>query len=104
MVKFVESRAELEQIIAANAKIVIDFTAAWCGPCKAIAPEFERLAKANPHTLFLKVDVDAASEIAAKFKISAMPTFIGVKGGGEIARIQGADRAALAELVQLVGA
>ena len=62
-----------------------------CGPCRYVAPEFEKLAELNPNVVFMKVDVDDASEIAAKCGISAMPTFHYYKGGEKIAEVVGAD-------------
>ncbi|KAI8871988.1 thioredoxin-like protein, partial [Ramicandelaber brevisporus] len=55
--------------------VIVDFSATWCPPCKVIAKPYETLAKQTPNVLFAKVTVDEATEIAAAFKIRAMPTF-----------------------------
>ena len=56
-------------------KLLVDFTATWCGPCKAIGPYFEELAAKFPDVTFVKVDVDELDDVAASCGISAMPTF-----------------------------
>mmetsp|Transcript_6070 Transcript_6070/g.9303 ORF Transcript_6070/g.9303 Transcript_6070/m.9303 type:complete len:106 (+) Transcript_6070:93-410(+) len=75
--------------------VVVDFTASWCGPCKFIAPVFEKLADENPDAEFVKVDVDEAEEIAAACGISAMPTFQFFKGGKKVDEMKGADQKSL---------
>ncbi|KAF8598392.1 thioredoxin-like protein [Ceratobasidium sp. AG-I] len=71
--------------------VVIDFHATWCGPCHQIAPRYESLAKTHPQVQFLKCDVDAVQEIAKKYSISAMPTFIYLKNGKQVDMVRGAD-------------
>ena len=72
---------------------VIDFYAEWCGPCKRIAPLFDELkeqceGKAN----FVRVDVDEDADMAMKYRIEAMPTFVFLDAdGNETGRIVGAD-------------
>lgn len=54
---------------------LVDFYADWCGPCKAMAPVLENLAAEMKEVKFLSVDVDAETELAQQFGITAMPTF-----------------------------
>ena len=71
--------------------VVVDFWAAWCGPCRAMAPNFERAAgELNPRVRFAKLDTEAAPEIAARFGIRGIPTMILFKNGAEAARVSGA--------------
>ena len=75
--------------------VVVDFWAAWCGPCKAMAPAFERVAseqKTRAH--FAKVDTERAPSVAARFGIRSIPTLIVFRDGREAARISGAMDAA----------
>ncbi|KAF9486440.1 thioredoxin-domain-containing protein [Pholiota conissans] len=74
---------------------VIDFHATWCGPCHAIAPTFEALSRQYKNVNFLKCDVDAAADVAQKYSVSAMPTFVFLRGSTKIDQVRGADRSAL---------
>lgn len=64
-----------------------------------IAPLFKELSDAMPDVVFLKVDVDENPDTAAKYSVSAMPTFIFLKGGSVVDRLMGANPARLQELI-----
>jgi thiol-disulfide isomerase/thioredoxin len=71
----VASTQQYEALKAARDRlIVVDFSAEWCGPCKAIAPEFEKLAKATPTATFLHVDVDHV-KVSDAADVRGIPTF-----------------------------
>jgi len=75
--------------------VVVDFWAPWCGPCHAMAPEFERAAgELGAEARFLKLNTDAEPEFAGELGIRSIPTMILFRGGREIARRSGAMRAA----------
>jgi thioredoxin 2 len=75
--------------------VVVDFWAQWCGPCKEMAPTYERVAsELEPEIRFLKVDTEAGPELAARYNIRSIPTLILFQNGAEVARQAGAMDAA----------
>merc|ERR1711976_1158739 len=88
------TQEKLAAAIQAGGKVVVDFTASWCGPCKMIAPFFQELAdKYGEGYTFCKIDVDEEDDCAAEHGISAMPTFLAFKGGAKVGTLQGAAKA-----------
>lgn len=79
---------------------VVDFFAEWCGPCKAIAPQFERMSNTYLSMDFLKVDVDKCEESAASNGISAMPTFAVFINNQKVETLRGADPDALEKMIR----
>lgn len=71
--------------------LVVDFWAPWCGPCKAMAPVFERAAaELGPRARFVKVNTDEQPGLAARFGIRGIPTFAIFRNGAQTARTSGA--------------
>ncbi|SPJ73126.1 related to TRX thioredoxin [Fusarium torulosum] len=121
--KIAES-AELDAVLKSHTHVVVDFYADWCPPCRAIAPVFSNLADTHAskgHLAFAKVNTDHVKEVAVKYGISAMPTFVFFSGGvpkgvaveglqssrsvnltkdGLVDRVRGADRKALEAVVK----
>ena len=64
---------------------LIDFWAAWCGPCRAMAPQVERAAKLRPQYRFAKVNVDEEPELASRFGIRSIPTLVVMRDGEPVA-------------------
>jgi thioredoxin 2 len=70
--------------------VVIDFWAAWCGPCRTMAPQFEQAARAlKGRALLAKVDSDANPGVAARFAIRSIPTLVRLQRGVEAGRLSG---------------
>ncbi|WP_028043125.1 thioredoxin [Candidatus Stoquefichus massiliensis] len=61
--------------------LFIDFFAGWCGPCKMLAPNIDRLANEHPEVTVIKVDVDQYPQLAAKFHVQSIPSLFVVKKG-----------------------
>ena len=80
--------------------LFLDFFATWCGPCKKIGPVFEEEWSLNKNDIFIKIDVDQFSEIAKKFEVSSLPTFIALAGGEIKEVLIGADEDKLQKLCQ----
>jgi thioredoxin 1 len=81
-------------------RVLLDFYADWCGPCRMVAPVVEEIAGERADILVGKVNVDEARELARNFQIYSIPTLVVLDGGKEIARAVGArSKAQLEALV-----
>ena len=89
MVEHLKSKSEFEQYISKHPKVVVDFWAEWCGPCRVLGPIFEAASEELSDVKFVKVNVDEARDIAADFYIQAIPTMIVFEDGKEARRVSG---------------
>jgi len=87
-----------EALAAARGLVMVDFWAAWCGPCRAIAPVLEQIAEASEgRVTLMKVNVDENPGLAARYDIQSIPTVLFVKQGTIVDRIVGAVPRALVQ-------
>lgn len=70
-----------DTIAQSSSPVLVDFWAAWCGPCSMLSPIVEQLAEEHPEIAFGKVNVDEAPEIAQRYQISAIPTLLLFRDG-----------------------
>jgi thioredoxin 1 len=65
-----------ESVMDGDGLVLVDFWAAWCGPCRMFGPVFQRVSERHPGAVFGKVDTEAQPELAAAFGISSIPTLM----------------------------
>jgi thioredoxin 1 len=73
--------ATFEQTVLENDIVLVDWWAAWCGPCRMFAPVFEAASAAHPDIICAKVDTEAEQSLAASAQITSIPTLMGFREG-----------------------
>jgi thioredoxin 1 len=73
------TKADFDETVTGADIVLVDFWAAWCGPCRRFAPVFEQAADKHPDIVFGKVDTEAQPELAASFQISSVPTLMAIR-------------------------
>jgi thioredoxin 1 len=89
MVKELDNESFKNVINEESDLIVVDCYANWCGPCKRLAPELEKLSNQYPKISFYKLDVDEYSDIATEYKVSALPTIMFFQKGKKVHEVVG---------------
>ena len=82
--------SNFEQTVSDDNPTLVDFWAEWCGPCKMMHPVFENLSKKYPTIKFARINVDNNQNIAMRFAVQSIPTFIMFKAGQIIDKMMGA--------------
>jgi thioredoxin 2 len=92
----IRSTADFDRLVARAAiPVVVDYWAPWCGPCRMVAPELQKVAARQAgKALVVKVNTDELSDLGQRFGIMSIPTMAVFAGGKEVARTSGARPAA----------
>ena len=76
----ITSPAQFDEEIKSG-KVLVDFYATWCGPCKMVAPIIDQIASEHPELKVLKIDVDEVGELAMRYNINSIPTLYRFENG-----------------------
>jgi len=80
-----------QEVLKSEGPVLVDFWAPWCGPCRAMAPHFERAARSlKDRVRLVKVNTEDAPGLAARYNIRAIPTLVLFRNGAEAKRMSGA--------------
>ncbi|MFO0625678.1 MAG: thioredoxin [Polyangiales bacterium] len=90
LIPSVTDRTFEAEVLQSQVPVLLDFTATWCGPCKALKPFVEKVAQSHAGRLkVLQLDIDDSPDTPSRFNIRGVPTVIVFKGGKEVARLVG---------------
>ena len=79
-----------KEVLGGDLPALVDFTATWCGPCQALAPAIDELAREyDGRALVAKVDVDKEPDLAARYGVMSVPTVLFFKGGEKVDQVMG---------------
>jgi len=99
----ITSEEEFNQILNQKTKVVVDFYAEWCGPCKQMKITLEQVEKDYQDIMFVKVNIDSLRNLANKFKVRSIPTVIFFKDGQKVKQFVGAkSKAEISALINNV--
>ena len=84
------SDADFDEFVKNNPKVVVDCWAAWCAPCRMLAPTIDELASEKPDVKFAKLDVDKNRAVPSKYGIMSIPTLLYFKDGKLVDKTLGA--------------
>jgi len=91
-INYVTTEAFQAEVVKSELPVLVDFTASWCGPCKAVAPALEDLAAEYEGEIrIVKVDIDEQPQIAEEYSVRGVPTFLMMKGGEVKERFSGSQ-------------
>ena len=102
MITHIHTEVDLADVLVNNTKVIIDFNTTWCGPCKAIKPQFERLSNDPKFSgiVFISIDGDKLPDVAMSYNVQAFPTFVFLKNAKVRSTIVGGNLVKLTQCIE----
>jgi len=79
-----------KEVLDSDKKVLVDFWAPWCGPCRKVVPIVEQIAEENPDIKVCKINVDQEMELAGKYRVMSIPTLMVLENGKVVNQAMGA--------------
>ena len=89
MVNIVNENNFETEVLKSEKKVVVDFNAEWCGPCKMLAPVLEEISEAKTNIKFVSVNVDENQNLASEYNVMSIPCLVIIENGKEVKRFVG---------------
>ncbi len=101
-IEHVQGEGFNQRVLRSQVPVLVDFYADWCGPCRALAPVLEDLARENPGARIVKVNVDENPDLAVQYRIESIPSLLVFRDGRVTGQHVGlASKAALKRLLRM---
>lgn len=91
---------DIGELLDENTRVIIMFSASWCGPCKTFKPKFQNISLENPDIVFAYCDIEETNELATELEIQSVPTVVGFFDGIEEASVVGPSVERVKELIE----
>ena len=88
-VKYIETKADFDNLVTSTPNVLVDFYAPWCGPCKQLSPLLDIVASEMDSVQIVKVNVDNAAELSTEYGITSIPTILFFKNGQKVDSMKG---------------
>jgi len=75
-----------EEVLKSDKKVLIDFNASWCGPCRMLKPVIDEIAEANDNIKIVSINIDDEEELSDKYEVSSIPCLVLLENGKEVKR------------------
>ena len=91
-----------EEVLKSEKPVLIDFWASWCGPCKMMSPVIDKIAEEMGDTVKVcKINIDEEQNLAVKYNVMSIPTFVVLKNGKEVSRSVGVqDKSEISDMIK----
>ena len=94
----------IRELIDGNTRVMVQFGASWCMPCKQMKPKVEKISLESPDIVFAYIDVEESHRFSVESNVQSVPTVIGFHNSDEVARVVGNNESAVKDLVEKVRA